>query len=68
MGAQAEALAAKLEQENDALIAAIEGLSDAQWRALTKDEGWTVAATAHHVAGGHRAIAELIQAHANGHG
>ncbi|HZQ39123.1 MAG TPA: DinB family protein [Dehalococcoidia bacterium] len=68
MGAQAETLAAKFQQENDALIAAIEGLSDAQWQALTNEEGWTVAATAHHVAGGHQAIAGLVQAHANGQG
>lgn len=68
MGAQAEALAARFEQENNALIAAIEGLSNAQWQALTKAEGWTVAATAHHVAGGHQAIAGLVQAHANGQG
>jgi uncharacterized protein (TIGR03083 family) len=68
MGAQAEALAAKFEQENNALTAAIEGLSDAQWQALTAEEGWTVAATAHHIAGGHQAIAGLVQAHANGQG
>lgn len=68
MGAQTEALAATLEQENNALIAAIEGLSDAQWQAQTKEEGWTVAATAHHIAGSHQPLAEMVKAHANGRG
>lgn len=68
MGAQAESLAATFERENNALIAAVEGLSDAQWQALTKEEGWSVAATAHHIAGGHQMIAGMVQAHANGQG
>ncbi len=68
MGTQAEALAAAFEHENNALIAAIEGLSGAQWQALTKEEGWTVAATAHHIAGSHQPLAEMVKAHANGQG
>ncbi|HLZ72704.1 MAG TPA: DinB family protein [Dehalococcoidia bacterium] len=68
MGAQAEKLAGQFEQANNALIAAIEGIPDAKWQALTKEEGWTVAATAHHIAGGHQAIANLVQAHAGGQG
>lgn len=66
MSGQSEALANKLEAANAAVVEAVKGMSDAQWAALTKSEGWTVAATAHHIAGGHEAIGGLVQAIAGG--
>jgi len=66
MSGQSEALANRLDAANNAVIEAVKGMSDAQWAALTKSEGWTVAATAHHIAGGHEAIAGLVQAIAAG--
>ncbi len=50
MGAQGEALAAKVQQTSDQLIGVIEGCSEATWQKQTASEGWSVAATAHHAA------------------
>jgi hypothetical protein len=54
------ALAAKFEQANAEAIALVERLSDADWQKAT-DEGWTVAATAHHVAIVHGGIAGFVR-------
>lgn len=66
MSQRAEALAAKFEQANNDVIAAVEGCSDGQWSATCQDEGWSVAATAHHIAGGYPLITGLAQAMAGG--
>ena len=66
MGERAEALARRFEQANNDVIAAVEGLSDGQWKALNKDAGWSVGVTAHHVAVSHPALIGLIQAIGSG--
>ena len=50
MGQRAEALADQFEQAIAHVIATVGQCSDAQWRATCGDEGWSVAATAHHIA------------------
>src|SRR5262245_18012591 len=65
MSTRAQDLASRFEQANHDLIATVEGLSDAQWRTKTADEGWTVGVVAHHVAGGHQGIAEMVRRIAN---
>ena len=49
MGARAEALARRVEQGAEDLIAAVEGLSDAQWSTPCGDEQRTVGVLVHHV-------------------
>ena len=66
MSGRAEALAERFEQVNNELIAKVEGCSDQQWWATCQGEGWSVGVTAHHVAGGNRAIAGFVQTIANG--
>ncbi len=66
MGERAEALAQRFEQANNDVIAAVAGCSDAQWKATTKEEGWSVGVTAHHIAVGHPGVFGLAQAIANG--
>jgi hypothetical protein len=66
MGQRGEALAERLTQVNDTLIAVVEGCSDEQWKQTCSDEGWSVGVTAHHVAVSHEGIAGLVQAAANG--
>ena len=66
MSERARTLAHELEQANQALIATIEGLSDAQWRAKTPGDGRSVGVVAHHVASSHKADAGLVRAIAHG--
>jgi hypothetical protein len=66
MSERAQTLAHQLEQANNALIATIEGLSDAQWHAKTPDDGRSVGVVAHHVAVSHKAVAGLAGAIAHG--
>jgi uncharacterized protein (TIGR03083 family) len=66
MSDRARALADRFEQANRELVATVERLSDAQWKAKTAGEGWPVGVVAHHVAGGHAGIAGLVQKIANG--
>lgn len=65
MGQRAEALAQRLEAANQEAISAVQQLGDDQWRAQTKEEGWTVAATTHHMATSHEGLTGLVQALAN---
>src|SRR5262249_31189539 len=60
------ALVACFEQANDALIAAVESCSDAEWRATCPAEGWTVGVAAHHVALSYPPISGLVLSIANG--
>src|SRR6478736_6644112 len=66
MASKAEELAAKFEEAAKDFGSKIKGLSDAQWRAKTPEEGWTVAATAHHAAGSTAPISQMVQACATG--
>lgn len=66
MSERARALAEQFEQANNDVIAAVEACSDEQWRATCKDEGWSVATTAHHVGGGHAVIADFANKIGNG--
>ena len=66
MSERAEALARDLEQANDELIATVERCSGQQWGATCEGEGWTTAATARHVAGGHEFLSRMALALANG--
>lgn len=66
MSERAQTLAQELEQANHDLIATIEGLSDAQWRARTPGDGRTVGVVAHHVAESHKAVVGLANAVAHG--
>ncbi|MEX2247786.1 MAG: DinB family protein [Dehalococcoidia bacterium] len=51
MGARSAALADQFQQAIAEFAKTVETCSDAQWRAVCGDEGWSVAATAQHVAG-----------------
>jgi uncharacterized damage-inducible protein DinB len=66
MGERGDALAQRFEQANNDVIAAVEGFSDDQWKAKTKEEGWSVGVAAHHIAVGHPGVFGLAQAIANG--
>ena len=65
--ARARALAWEFTHANDALIATLEGCSEAQWRAECADTGWTVGVQAHHVASNHAIIAGVIVDAAENH-
>ena len=65
MGTKGEQLAARFEEANDKLVQAVEETSDADWPALGP-EGWTLAATAHHVGNVVPNLLQLIGAVATG--
>ena len=67
MSERARNLAQQLEQANQSLIATVEALSDAQWRAKTPGDGRSVGVVAHHVATSHKSVAGLVGAIAHGH-
>ncbi|MEX2247783.1 MAG: DinB family protein [Dehalococcoidia bacterium] len=66
MGTRSAALADQFEQAVAEFAQAVGQCSDAQWRAVCGDEGWTVAATAQHVAGQFPLEREYISAAAEG--
>jgi hypothetical protein len=66
MGARAEQLASKFEQSCRDFNTVVERLSAAEWKKPTSAEKWPVAVVAHHVAGGHEAIAGIVQMIAKG--
>jgi hypothetical protein len=66
MGAKAEALAKQFEAKAQEATAALEKLSDADWKKMTDAEKWSVGVTAHHVAGSHEGIANIIKTVASG--
>jgi len=66
MGAKSEAIAKKLEGKAQEAIATLKKLSDADWKKMTKAEKWSVAATAHHMAGSFDAVAGIAKALASG--
>ena len=66
MGAKGEALAKQFEAKAQEATAALEKLSDADWKKVTEAEKWSVGVTAHHVAGSHEGIANIIKTVASG--
>jgi uncharacterized protein (TIGR03083 family) len=66
MAAKAEALAKQFETKAAEATRVMQGLSDADWKKVTQAEGWSVGVTAHHVAGSHEQISELIKTVAAG--
>src|SRR6266704_3068657 len=63
---KAEQLAARFEQMAKDFGSKIQALSDNEWRAKTPEEGWTVAATAHHAAASSGPISMMAHAAATG--
>jgi uncharacterized protein (TIGR03083 family) len=66
MGAKAEELARKFETKAREATAVLNGLSDADWKTITAAEKWSVGVTAHHVAGSHEPIANIVKTVAAG--
>jgi hypothetical protein len=63
---KADTLAQRFEEASKDFEAKIKALSEQEWQAKTPEEGWTVAATAHHAAGSSGPIAMMAQAAATG--
>jgi hypothetical protein len=66
MGAKAEALAKQYEAKVQEATGVLEKLSDADWKKVTAAEKWSVGVTAHHVAGSHEPIANILKTVATG--
>ncbi len=66
MAQRAAALADRFERMNRELEGVVEQCSDAQWRTITADEGWSIGVVAHHVAERHHTIVEMIRRAAMG--
>ena len=66
MGAKSEALAKQFQAKVAEATAVIEKLTDGDWRKVTAAEKWPVGVTAHHVAGAHEPIANIVKAVATG--
>ena len=66
MGAKGDAFAKQFEAKAEEATALLEKLSAADWKKTTAAEGWTVAATAHHVASSYEPITRIIEAIAAG--
>lgn len=66
MGARAEQLASKLDQSCREINAAVERLSDAEWKTVASAEQWSVGVVAHHIAESHAEEAGFVQMIANG--
>ena len=66
MGAKAEELARKFEAKAREATELLKGLSDADWKKVTAAEKWSVGVTAHHVAGSHEPIANIVKTVAAG--
>ena len=66
MSARAESLAKQFEAKAAEATAILGKLSDADWKKMTEAERWTVAVTAHHMAGAHEPIAGILKTVAAG--
>ena len=66
MGAKSEAIAKKFEGKAKEALAALKKLSDEDWKKITQGEKWSVAATAHHMAGSFDAVAGIAKALVSG--
>ena len=66
MAARAEELARTFETKAREATAILNRLSDADWKKVTAAEKWPVGVTAHHVAGAHEPIANIVKTVATG--
>jgi hypothetical protein len=66
MGAKGEMLAKQFEAKAQEATAMMEKLSEADWKKVTAAEKWSVGVTAHHVAGAHEPITNIIKTIASG--
>ena len=66
MAAKTEALAKQFETKVQEATGVLERLSDADWKKTTASEKWTVGVVAHHMAGAHEGISNIIKAVAAG--
>jgi hypothetical protein len=66
MSARAESLAKQFEAKAAEATAILGKLSDADWKKMTEAEKWSVAVTAHHLAGAHEPIAGILKTVAAG--
>jgi hypothetical protein len=66
MSARAEALAIQFESKAAEATKTIDALTDAEWTKVTAAEKWSVGVTAHHVAGSHQPIADIVKTIASG--
>src|SRR5215510_5774191 len=66
MGAKAEALANQFESKAGEATAVLQKLSDADWKKVNAEEKWTVGVTAHHMAGAHEPISNIVKTIASG--
>jgi hypothetical protein len=66
MGTKTDELAAKFEQACKDFESKIRSIRDSDWHAKTPEEGWTVAATAHHAAASSAPISMMATAAATG--
>ena len=66
MAAKTEALAKQFEAKAQEATGVLERLSDADWKKTTASEKWTVGVVAHHMAGSHEGIANIIKAVSSG--
>jgi hypothetical protein len=58
---RAEALAGRFERLNQDVISTVERCSEQHWRQPSGAEAWSVAVTAHHIAGSYSPIARLLR-------
>jgi Mycothiol maleylpyruvate isomerase N-terminal domain len=66
MSNKADTLATRFEQASNEFASRLQGLSDGDWQSKTVEEGWTVAATAHHAAGSSAPISMMVRSAATG--
>jgi hypothetical protein len=66
MNTKADALATRFEQACRDFASTIQGMNDRTWNSTTSEEGWTVAAVAHHAAGFSGPISMMAQAAGTG--
>jgi len=66
MAGKADALAKQFEAKVQEATGVLERLSDADWKKTTASEKWTVGVVAHHMAGAHEGISNIVKAVAAG--
>jgi hypothetical protein len=66
MSQRAEELATQFEKANDSLAEAVQQMSGPEWAATTPEEGWSVAAAAHHAAISAEPLTAFVQCAATG--
>jgi len=66
MGTRGETFAKQFEAKAQEVTAALERLTDADWKKVTAAEKWPVGVVAHHIAGAHQTLSGLIKMLADG--